>query len=142
MNQKKWIDKGKWRTILENVPIVSVDLFIFHNGGIVLGKRENEPAKGEWFVPGGLILKNEKPEAAIHRIASEEFDTEVEVRDFLETYEHIYETSELKGVDNKHYMVQAYVCISKSDDFVSDNQYEKIRIFYELPENLHQHVRD
>jgi colanic acid biosynthesis protein WcaH len=43
----------EYSTIAQNVPIVSVDLLVHHNGGLVLGKRQNEPVKGEWFVPDG-----------------------------------------------------------------------------------------
>ena len=50
----KWkpILPPEWRTIVENVPLVSVYLVIEHDSGVLLGKRENEPAKGEWFVSG------------------------------------------------------------------------------------------
>ena len=52
------IPDAEWRTIVEHVPIVSVDLIVTHDDGIVLGKRTNEPAKGEWFPPGGRVRKH------------------------------------------------------------------------------------
>jgi len=42
----KLLKKRLWRVIVENVPLVSVDLVVEHDGGILLGERENEPAKG------------------------------------------------------------------------------------------------
>jgi len=52
-----WISEKEWRIIVQNIPVVSVDLIVLHKGGVVLGKRCNEPAKGEWFVPGGRVRK-------------------------------------------------------------------------------------
>ena len=51
------ISDSDWRTIVEHAPIVSIDLIVEHDGGIVLGKRTNEPAKGEWFPPGRNVRK-------------------------------------------------------------------------------------
>jgi len=58
MIDEKPIPPDKWETIVANVPLVSVDLIVEYDGGVLLGKRENEPAKGEWFVPGGTVLKS------------------------------------------------------------------------------------
>jgi len=37
-----------WPRIVEHVPLVSVDLLVRDGDGVVVGKRTNEPAKGEW----------------------------------------------------------------------------------------------
>jgi hypothetical protein len=40
-------------------PLVSIDLIIRDNADrVLLGLRNNEPAKGYFFVPGGIILKD------------------------------------------------------------------------------------
>jgi colanic acid biosynthesis protein WcaH len=52
----RWIPDDEWETIVANVPLVSVDLVIDYDGGVLLGKRENDPAKDEWFVPGGTVF--------------------------------------------------------------------------------------
>jgi colanic acid biosynthesis protein WcaH len=52
----KPIPDDEWCTIVANVPLVSVDLVIEHDDGVLLGKRENEPAKNEWVVPGGTVF--------------------------------------------------------------------------------------
>jgi colanic acid biosynthesis protein WcaH len=44
---ERWAQGANWETIVENVPIVSVDLIVKYGGGVLLGLRENEPAKGE-----------------------------------------------------------------------------------------------
>ncbi|WP_338739164.1 NUDIX domain-containing protein [Haloplanus salilacus] len=62
----------EWRTVVRNVPIVSVDLVVRHDGGVVLGRRENAPARGEWFVPGGRVRKDEPLADAVHRVARDD----------------------------------------------------------------------
>ena len=53
------IPKEKYKYILEVMPVACVDIIIVHNKKIFIAKRKNEPARGEWFIPGGRILKNE-----------------------------------------------------------------------------------
>ena len=84
----EWIPKDEWETIVRNVPIVSVDLVVKRSDGIVLGKRTNEPAKGEWFVPGGRVQKGETRVEAVHRITEEEFGVSVDVIESLGAFEH------------------------------------------------------
>lgn len=84
------IPPNEWRTIVSNVPLASVDLIIEDNGRILLGRRENKPAKGESFVPGGTVLKNEQLQDAVHGLAREELGVPVTIRQRLGTYEHFY----------------------------------------------------
>lgn len=40
-------------TVIDNAPLVSIDLIIRNpSRAILMGRRINEPAKGAWFVPG------------------------------------------------------------------------------------------
>lgn len=58
---------------IELAPLVSVDLLILGSGtGILLGLRNNRPAAGTWFVPGGRIAKDETIAAALIRVAGRE----------------------------------------------------------------------
>jgi colanic acid biosynthesis protein WcaH len=131
---EKPIPDDEWRSIVANVPLVSVDLVIEHDGGILLGKRENEPVKGEWFVPGGTVLKNEPRTDAVHRVAAEELGVSVVIDDCLGTFEHFYDTSEIEGVHSKHYVATAYRCHFEHDDptITVDDQHSSLELF-QLP---------
>jgi colanic acid biosynthesis protein WcaH len=128
------IPDEEWRSIVANVPLVSVDLVIEHNGGVLLGKRENEPAKGEWFVPGGTVLKNEPRTDAVHPVADEELGESVVVEDCLGTFEHFYDTSEIQDIHSKHYVATAYRCHFEHDDptITVDDQHSSLELF-QLP---------
>lgn len=73
----KWISDDDWATIVANVPIVSVDLLVQYDDGLVLGRRTNEPAKGFWFMPGGRVQKGETRSEAVYRIGKEELGVDL-----------------------------------------------------------------
>jgi len=139
MSEKdRWIPPEKWEVIVDNVPIVSVDLIVKYEGGVLLGLRENEPAKGEWFVPGGRVRKGEKLEAAVHRIAREELAVDVDIKSMLGTYGHFYERSEVGT--SKHYVAHGYHVRTGETELKSDSQHRALSVFETRPENLHEYV--
>src|SRR4030042_5412693 len=66
------IPEQMYKGILEVMPICCVDLVITYNNKFLLLKRAKEPAKGQWWLPGGRIWKNEAISNAALRKASEE----------------------------------------------------------------------
>lgn len=118
--------------IINNTPLVSVDLIIENNKGeVLLGKRVNRPAKGFWFVPGGRIRKNETIANAMKRISLAEvgFIITKEEADLLGTYDHIYKDNYM-GIDgiNTHYVVLAFQFICRGDQLIqSDEQHSEMK---------------
>jgi colanic acid biosynthesis protein WcaH len=99
--------------VVKNTPLVSFDLIIENpEGEILLGWRNNLPAKGYWFVPGGRINKDENFRAAFKRILKSETSMEGDLGDatFLGLYEHIYPGENFAGEPGfgTHYIVIAY----------------------------------
>ncbi|MFC7078913.1 GDP-mannose mannosyl hydrolase [Halorussus caseinilyticus] len=138
------IPDDEWKSIVRNVPIVSVDLVVRHDGGVVLGKRTNEPAKGEWFVPGGRLHKNERLEDAVARIAREELGVEVTIVGRLGAYEHLYDRSEFEGTDGKHYIPVGFVVETDDDELNPDSQHAELEVFrppFDF-EGMHEYVAD
>ena len=133
------IPEDEWKIIVRKMPIVSVDLIVLLDGGAVLGKRCNEPAKGEWFVPGGRVRKGERLEDAVHRIAREELGTDVEVKEMLGVYEHFYNTADIPDA-SKHYVAVAFVVTPIDEKFVPDNQHTEFRVFTS-EDGLHPYVK-
>lgn len=100
-----------FKTIVEFTPLISMDLIVEdHNGNILLGKRNNPPAKDFWFVPGGRILKNETLENAFSRLTKNELNIDIPYNqaEFLGVYEHFYEDSIFGNDISTHYVVLAY----------------------------------
>ncbi|WP_267639839.1 NUDIX domain-containing protein [Haloarchaeobius amylolyticus] len=137
------IAEDEWETVVRNVPIVSIDLVVRSPDGIVLGKRTNEPAKGEWFVPGGRVHKHERLVDAARRVASDELGVKVEVIGELGAYEHLYHEAELDG-DGKHYLANGFVVETDVgiDEMELDDQHDGLRAFEpaDLPTDLHEYT--
>lgn len=68
----------QWREIYAAVPRFCVDLIIYHDDGIVLTKRDIEPFRGEWHLPGGTSLLGESPHDTARRVA--EFETGLDIQ--------------------------------------------------------------
>ena len=140
MTDNRPISPDEYAIITEHVPIVSVDLLINHEGGILLGKRCNEPAKGEWFVPGGTVLKGESRRQALHRVAREELSCDVTIDEKLGVYDHFYDAAEMDGVDSKQYLATAYLVTPRKRSFQPDDQHADFQTFHEPFKDLHQYV--
>lgn len=98
--------------VVRCTPLVSIDLVVRTSSGKVLvGRRNNEPAKGKFFVPGGRILKDEKFADAFLRLTEEELGVKIALHEArpLGVFEHLYPTNafEVPGFGT-HYVVHAY----------------------------------
>lgn len=61
-----------YKEILKAIPFVCVDIVVKNGNSFLLVKRRNQPAQGQWFLPGGRILKNEKlADAALRKLRQE-----------------------------------------------------------------------
>ena len=126
------IDKKHVLEIIEATPLVSIDLVIRNpSNKVLLGKRNNRPAMGYWFVPGGRIFKNETINQALKRISEVELgqDLSTKARSLLGAYDHIYEDNFLnvKGI-NTHYVVLAFViALQQEIEVKSDEQHTELK---------------
>lgn len=129
-----------WRSIVRNVPIVAVDLVVRHEGGVVLGRRENPPARGEWFVPGGRVQKGESIDDAVARVAREELGVAVAIDRRLGAYDHRWDESEFDDVAAKHYVAIGVVVRPQDGPIVPDDQHAELRTFEPPVPNPHPYV--
>lgn len=58
--------------VIRLTPITSIDILCIHKNNILLGKRQNNPAKGYLFNPGSKIFKLETITQAIRRVMRNE----------------------------------------------------------------------
>lgn len=65
-------------------PLVGVGVLVFHDGKVLLVKRKNEPDRGLWAIPGGLIKLGEKVTDAAVREVFEETGIRVKIKRLID----------------------------------------------------------
>ena len=126
------LDAGTFKMIVESTPLVSIDLCLVHEGQLLMGLRQNEPLKGQWFTPGGRLLKNERWQDGLIRIAKTELGLTVISDDFelMGVWDHFYENSALDEGVSTHYVNLPHVDVLESRPELSlDAQHESVRWF-------------
>ena len=100
-----------FETVIKHAPLISIDLVIQNQKGeVLLGYRNNRPAQGYWFVPGGRILKNESMECAFKRLTLNELGAEFNLSDaqLIGPFEHFYSDNVTSEEFSTHYIALGY----------------------------------
>jgi colanic acid biosynthesis protein WcaH len=138
------INSSEYKKILENMPICCVDVVICHCNKILLVCRNNEPAKNEWWFPGGRVYKNEKLEEAVVRKTYEEVGIKVQIVKELGIYETMFNKGPFDDLKSGVHTINIYFLVKptlenfkiKIDDTSSD-----YRWIDKIEENLHPYVK-
>ena len=92
----------------EALPLVSIDLVLTDpEQRLLLGLRQNAPARDWWFTPGGRIRKNEALADARRRVAAEELglpDETVQRARLMGAWDHFYPDSAFDPEVSTHYV--------------------------------------
>jgi colanic acid biosynthesis protein WcaH len=85
-----FIDQELYDQMLRHMPIACVDVAIVYNGCVLLVRRDDAPALGQWWVPGGRVVKGETMRDTARRKAREEVGLECHVGPIIHTAETIF----------------------------------------------------
>lgn len=132
MNDTPFLPDADFAHVVRHAPLISIDLIIQDPEQRVLtGLRVNEPARNTYFVPGGVIRKNETIENAFVRIMQAElgFRRKVSEATFIGVFEHFYETNRFGDAGyGTHYVVLAYgLALPERPSIQLDAQHRAIR---------------
>ena len=139
-----------FKTVVASTPLVSIDLIVRNSQGqVLLGLRNNRPAQGFWFVPGGRICKDETMGFAFSRLTEGELGVKAEIDQacFIGPYQHFY-SDNFSGEDfSTHYVVLGYELTLDIDlTSLPADQHHDYRWFSveELlaSDLVHQHTKD
>ncbi|MCC7353199.1 MAG: NUDIX hydrolase, partial [Anaerolineae bacterium] len=84
-------------------PLVGVGAVVIDNGKVLLVQRGQEPGKGTWGLPGGLVELGETAAEAVRREVVEETGLDVEPGPLVGIFEPI--TRDEEGRIRFHYIV-------------------------------------
>lgn len=87
-----WIPEDTHKEHLSLYVISCIDVAIEYNGKILLIRRGQEPAKGQWWLPGGLHRKGETRENCALRKAIQETGLYCKLGPIIHHSETIFET--------------------------------------------------
>ena len=106
-------------------PVVGVGAVIVHAKKIVLIKRGNEPSKGKWTIPGGLVELGESVEEAVIREAKEETCLDVEEPQLIDVVGNVDLDEDDKV--KYHYVIIDYLVHVKSGNIQEASDAAELR---------------
>jgi len=89
-------------------PIPGVAAIIVKDGKILLTMRGNEPSKGKWGIPGGVVELGETIEDAVVREVREEAGVECKPVKRLTVFDSIQRDP--NGLVHWHYILHEFLC--------------------------------
>ena len=94
------------RRLYPKQPLVGVGAVAVCSGEILLEKRKNEPGKGKWSIPGGLVELGENTEQTVIREVKEETGLDVEKPEQIDVVDSI--TEDENGRIKYHFVIIDY----------------------------------
>jgi len=132
MNAQHPLNRDQFAHVVRYAPLVSIDFIVTDSTQhVFLGLRRNEPAKGVFFVPGGVIRKDEPIGEAFGRILRAETGHEapMSAARFLGVFEHFYPNNRFDDPGyGTHYVVLAYrLQLDRRPEIRLDDQHSEFR---------------
>jgi 8-oxo-dGTP diphosphatase len=88
-------------------PVVGIGAVIINQGKIALIKRGNEPSKGKWTIPGGLVELGESLDQAVIRETKEETCLDIENPCLIDVVDNV--DLDEQGKVKYHYVIIDYL---------------------------------
>ncbi|PSP86140.1 ADP-ribose pyrophosphatase [Halobacteriales archaeon QS_1_68_17] len=137
------IPEETFATCLAHMPQPCVDLVVAYDGGILLTRRRNEPAKGEWFWPGSRLYRGERLDDAAVRVAREELGLDPVAIERLGVSEHFWDCSSVAGLDSRHTVPVVYrVTPEGTQSIALDDQHDDYCVVTAPLEGANRYVRE
>lgn len=100
---------------------LAADVILEHKGKILLAKRNAEPFKGKFEIPGGFVNPGEPVDQAALREIKEEADLDIKIKGVLGIY--CYTTNKIR----KCSMAVAFVAESDTDKVVLSEEADELK---------------
>ena len=106
-------------------PIVGVGALIICDGKLLLEKRKNEPGKGKWSIPGGLVELGESVQQTVIREVKEETGLDVESPEHVDVVDNV-DRDERGGI-KYHFVIIDYFVKLKGGKLEAASDAEELR---------------
>lgn len=105
-------------------PVPAVSGLILFQNKVLLVKRDQEPAKKLWALPGGAIHTGETPEEALNREIREECQIQVQIGELLQA-ESLMFTNQRNEIEY-HYLVLTYCCHAQAESGIPQSDISQL----------------
>ena len=133
------IPKDIYQKIHFSVPIACIDVVIVKNNKILLCKRTNKPAQGEFWLPGGRVYKGETLAEAVSRKTLQETDLQTQKIKKIGIDETMFEDGPFGS--STHTINVIYLVTTKKGEVINDLQHDEYLWADLKTKNLHPYVR-
>jgi colanic acid biosynthesis protein WcaH len=132
------IPADEYKKIIETMPILCVDLIVQNSKGeYLLVKRTNEPLKGQWWVIGGRVPKEETMEQAARRKIKQETGLDIGLLKPIGYYEDKFEANPFGLVTTLHTVSVVFLTVVDHNQQIKlDHQSANWKFSKELPEDF------
>jgi len=113
------------RRLYPKQPFVGVGAVLICAGKILLEKRKNDPGKGKWSIPGGLVELGENVEQTVIREVEEETGLHVGKPEHIDVVDSI--TRDENGDIKYHFVIIDYFVELKGGTLKASSDAEELR---------------
>lgn len=132
MENKKRLTDKEYKFIFSQVPRFCLDFIIVKDGKVLLAKREINPCKGFWCLPGGMVRYQETINQASERILKNELGLKPKSKKVIGYIEFPNEINK-DGVP-VHSVSLVFLTVLKDGEIKGSNQAYEIEFFKKLPQ--------
>lgn len=115
-------------------PLVGIGAVMICDGKILLEKRMNEPGKGKWSIPGGLVELGESVEKTVVREVKEETGLDVEKPELIDIVDNV-DRDEVGRVKYHFVIIDFHVKIKSGNAKAADDAEELQWVLLDKVEN-------
>jgi ADP-ribose pyrophosphatase YjhB (NUDIX family) len=136
-----FIQEKTYKTITSLMPVPAIEAVIINSkNDLLVLKRNNPPAKGEWWFPGGRIRRGETFFQTLTREVKEETGLDVKVLGFIGVYERIFR--------ERHDIPIVFLCRCEDENVILNSEHSEYKFlnankaFAELHQMLKEVLAD
>ncbi|WP_051360666.1 NUDIX domain-containing protein [Desulfuromonas sp. TF] len=134
------LPEADYKKVMESMPVVCIDCLVQNDQGeFLLVKRNNEPLKNEFWLPGGRLFKHERLHDAVQRKMREELGIDVRVVRNLGFFEEFFDKTAQNAAGGFHAISFLYLVKPLGSEIQLDRQSSDWGWFRELPERLREY---
>ena len=135
MTEKKRLTDEEYQFIFSRAVRLCLDFIVVKNNKVLLAKREIEPNKGSWSLPGGMVRYQETIDQAAERIIGAELGLKIKEKNLFGYMEFPHEINQNGTLI--HSVSLAFLTTLEDGELRGSDQAREIEFFEILPQEAH-----